>query len=44
MGSLGFGFETAEESGERVATYWQLMRDQCRPIGKAVNPGLIILS
>lgn len=44
MGSLGFGFETAEESGERVSTYWQLMRDQCRPIGKAVNPGLIILS
>ncbi|MGE0545209.1 MAG: LLM class flavin-dependent oxidoreductase [Dehalococcoidia bacterium] len=44
MGSLGFSFETPEEAEERVHTYWQLMREQCRPIGKAVNPALCILS
>ncbi|HXH22941.1 MAG TPA: LLM class flavin-dependent oxidoreductase [Dehalococcoidia bacterium] len=44
MGSLGFGFETPAEADERVQTYWRLMREECRPIGKAVNPGLIVLS
>ena len=44
MGSLGFGFETPQEADERVQTYWRLMREECRPIGKAVNPGLIVLS
>jgi alkanesulfonate monooxygenase SsuD/methylene tetrahydromethanopterin reductase-like flavin-dependent oxidoreductase (luciferase family) len=44
MGSLGFSFETPEESAERVDTYWRLMREECRPIGKAVNPALCILS
>ncbi len=44
MGSLGFGFETPAEAEERVNTYWRLMREQCKPIGKAVNPGLIVLS
>jgi alkanesulfonate monooxygenase SsuD/methylene tetrahydromethanopterin reductase-like flavin-dependent oxidoreductase (luciferase family) len=44
MGSLGFSFETPEEAEERVATYWDLMRTECRPIGKAVNPALCILS
>ncbi|MDP6606737.1 MAG: LLM class flavin-dependent oxidoreductase [Dehalococcoidia bacterium] len=44
MGSLGFGFETPEEAEERVDTYWRLMREECRPIGKAVNPALIVLS
>ena len=44
MGSLGFGFETPEEAEERVSTYWRLMREECQPIGKAVNPGLIVLS
>ena len=44
MGSLGFSFETPEEAEERVSTYWRLMREECRPIGKAVNPGLIVLS
>ncbi len=44
MGSLGFGFETPEEAEERVSTYWRLMREECHPIGKAVNPGLIVLS
>jgi alkanesulfonate monooxygenase SsuD/methylene tetrahydromethanopterin reductase-like flavin-dependent oxidoreductase (luciferase family) len=44
MGSLGFSFETPEEAEERVSTYWGLMREQCHPIGKAVNPALCILS
>ena len=44
MGSLGFSFETPEEADERVATYWRVMREECRPIGKAVNPALCILS
>ncbi len=44
MGSLGFSFETPEESEERVSTYWRIMREECRPIGQAVNPGLIVLS
>ena len=44
MGSLGFSFETAEEAEERVNTYWRIMREECRPIGEAVNPGLIVLS
>jgi len=44
MGSLGFAFETPAEAEERVSTYWELMRSECRPIGKAVNPALCILS
>lgn len=44
MGSLGFGFETPEEAEERIATYWRLMREECRPIGKAVNPAICVLS
>ena len=44
MGSLGFSFETPEEAEERVNTYWRIMREECRPIGEAVNPGLIVLS
>jgi alkanesulfonate monooxygenase SsuD/methylene tetrahydromethanopterin reductase-like flavin-dependent oxidoreductase (luciferase family) len=44
MGSLGFAFETPEEAEERVSTYWELMRMECRPVGKAVNPALCILS
>lgn len=44
MGSLGFSFETPEEAEERVSTYWRIMREECRPIGKAVNPALCILS
>ena len=40
MGSLGFSFETPDEAEERVNTYWRIMREECRPIGRAVNPGL----
>ena len=44
MGSLGFAFETPEEAEERVANYFQLVRDECYPIGKAINPALAVLS
>jgi alkanesulfonate monooxygenase SsuD/methylene tetrahydromethanopterin reductase-like flavin-dependent oxidoreductase (luciferase family) len=44
MGSLGFGFETPEECQERVAEYFRLVREECFPIGKAVNPALAVLS
>jgi alkanesulfonate monooxygenase SsuD/methylene tetrahydromethanopterin reductase-like flavin-dependent oxidoreductase (luciferase family) len=44
MGSLGFAFETPDEAHERVQQYYQLVRDECMPIGKAVNPALAVLS
>ncbi len=44
MGSLGFGFETPEETGERVDEYWRLVRDECYPIGHAINPALAVLN
>ena len=44
MGSLGFAFETPEEANERVAQYFQLVREECTPIGAAINPSLAVLS
>jgi alkanesulfonate monooxygenase SsuD/methylene tetrahydromethanopterin reductase-like flavin-dependent oxidoreductase (luciferase family) len=44
MGSLGFAFETPEEAHERVQQYYQLVREECTPIGKAINPALAVLS
>lgn len=44
MGSLGFGFETPGETGERVDEYWRLIREECYPIGHAVNPALAVLN
>jgi alkanesulfonate monooxygenase SsuD/methylene tetrahydromethanopterin reductase-like flavin-dependent oxidoreductase (luciferase family) len=44
MGSLGFGFETPEETGERVEEYWRLVREECFPIGLAINPALAVLN
>ena len=44
IGSLGFSFETPEESQERVLTYYRLLGEECRPIGAAVNPALAVLS
>ncbi len=44
MGSLGFGFETPEEAEERVAEYFRLVREECFPIGKAINPALAVMS
>jgi len=44
MGSLGFSFETPEEAEERANTYYQLVREECYPIGKAINPALGVVS
>ncbi len=44
MGSLGFAFETPEEAQERVEQYFQLVREECTPIGAAINPALAVLS
>jgi alkanesulfonate monooxygenase SsuD/methylene tetrahydromethanopterin reductase-like flavin-dependent oxidoreductase (luciferase family) len=44
MGSLGFAFETPDEAQERVQDYYELVRDECYPIGAAINPALAVLS
>ncbi len=44
MGSLGFAFETPDEAQERVENYYQLVREECYPIGAAINPALAVLS
>ena len=44
MGSLGFAFETPDEARERVEQYYQLIREECTPIGEAINPALGVLS
>ena len=44
IGSMGFGFETPEETAVRVDEYYRLIREECFPIGKAINPGLFVLN
>jgi alkanesulfonate monooxygenase SsuD/methylene tetrahydromethanopterin reductase-like flavin-dependent oxidoreductase (luciferase family) len=44
MGSLGFGFETPEELGDRTREYYRLVREECFPIGHAINPALAVLN
>jgi alkanesulfonate monooxygenase SsuD/methylene tetrahydromethanopterin reductase-like flavin-dependent oxidoreductase (luciferase family) len=44
MGSLGFGFETPEELGDRAQEYYRLVREECMPIGQAINPALAVLN
>lgn len=44
MGSLGFGFETPEELAERTDEYYRLVREECFPIGHAINPALAVLN
>jgi alkanesulfonate monooxygenase SsuD/methylene tetrahydromethanopterin reductase-like flavin-dependent oxidoreductase (luciferase family) len=44
MGSLGFGFETPEELGSRTEEYYRLVREECMPIGQAINPALAVLN
>ena len=44
MGSLGFGFETPEELGDRANEYYRLVREECMPIGQAINPALAALN
>src|SRR5207244_10845788 len=40
IGSLGFGFETPDEAAERIERYWELVHEECRPIGAAINPAV----
>lgn len=44
MGSLGFGFETPAELGERALEYFRLVREELMPIGHAINPALAVLN
>jgi alkanesulfonate monooxygenase SsuD/methylene tetrahydromethanopterin reductase-like flavin-dependent oxidoreductase (luciferase family) len=44
MGSLGFGFETPDELGERTKEYYRLVREELMPIGHAINPALAVLN
>lgn len=44
MGSLGFGFETPDELAERTNEYYRIVREECYPIGHAINPGLAVLT
>ena len=44
MGSLGFGFETPEELGNRAREYYRLVREECMPIGHTINPALAVLN
>ena len=37
-------FETPEEAEERVDEYYQLVREECYPIGEAINPALGVVS
>lgn len=41
IGAMGVGFETPEDTKERVTRYWELIRACRQPIGAAINPGLI---
>jgi alkanesulfonate monooxygenase SsuD/methylene tetrahydromethanopterin reductase-like flavin-dependent oxidoreductase (luciferase family) len=40
IASLGFGFESPEEAAGRIETYWELIREECMPIGAAINPAV----
>ncbi|MEX2229372.1 MAG: LLM class flavin-dependent oxidoreductase [Dehalococcoidia bacterium] len=44
IASLGFGFETPEELGDRANEYYRLLREESMPIGHALNPGLAVLN
>ena len=40
IGSLGFAFETADEAKTRIDAYYTLIREECIPIGAAINPAV----
>ncbi len=44
IGSLGFGFETPEELEQRALEYYKLVREECMPLGEAINPALAVLN
>ncbi len=39
IGALGVGFETPEDTQERVTRYWELIRGCRRPIGASDQSG-----
>ncbi|MGH2364348.1 MAG: LLM class flavin-dependent oxidoreductase [Chloroflexota bacterium] len=41
IGALGVGFETVEDTQQRVSRYWELIRNCRAPIGQAINPALV---
>jgi alkanesulfonate monooxygenase SsuD/methylene tetrahydromethanopterin reductase-like flavin-dependent oxidoreductase (luciferase family) len=44
LGALGFDFAGPEETGRRVQEYYRIVREECTPIGDAVNPQFAIVS
>lgn len=40
IGALGFDFVNTLESKTRVDEYWRIIREECEPIGRAVNAQL----
>jgi alkanesulfonate monooxygenase SsuD/methylene tetrahydromethanopterin reductase-like flavin-dependent oxidoreductase (luciferase family) len=44
LGALGFDFAGPEETGRRREEYYRLVRDECEPIGDAVNAQYAIVS
>ena len=44
LGSLGFDFAGPAETGRRRQEYYRLIRDECDPIGDAVNAQFAIVS
>ena len=44
MGALCFAFVDGDEAKEWVDEYYRIFKNECRPIGQAVNPNLAIVS
>jgi alkanesulfonate monooxygenase SsuD/methylene tetrahydromethanopterin reductase-like flavin-dependent oxidoreductase (luciferase family) len=44
LGALGFDFTGPEETGRRRKEYYRLIREECSPIGDAVNAQFAIVS
>lgn len=44
LGALGFDFTGPEETGRRRKEYYRLIREECAPIGDAVNAQFAIVS
>lgn len=40
-GVYGLAFDTPQETQIRVDRYWELIREECRPIGSAINPAVV---
>ena len=44
LGALGFDFAGPEETGRRRREYYRLVREECNPVGDAVNAQFAIVS